>query len=661
MIFTPLDSSLKDASIQDPPSTETQSSEPPKKARFGKMKKIQFNKKKILAILIPILVILLLLGGIAAYGYFTARSILPTIQAIQATGSGLVADFQGQDLVGAKQKAKDLGDEINTLDRQYQRVSWTGAIPFIGAYTKDGQHGINAAKSLAKSLDTFIASVEPYADLLGFKTTLEATPAGAPKEAQSIEDRIVFMAETLDKISPDLDKVAADLAEAQKELDQIDADRYPETIFDKQVRSKIVALKTTVSESAQLLTQAKPLIKLMPDLLGNPDPKTYLVLFQNDAELRPTGGFITAYAYLRVSKGKIEPLGSYDIYDLDARLGKRVKAPESIKRYLNESTLNIRNSNVSPDFKISMDQFVELYQSIPGITKPDAIVAIDTTFPVEILKIIGPIGVGGWGNFGPQNDPRCDCPQVVYALEEIADRPTNTVRVGRKAVLGPLMHSMMANAMGSPKHTWPQLINVVLNSIKEKHLLFYFFEEETQKIAEDFNAAGRIQDYSYDYLHINDSNFGGAKTDLYITRDVEQEIEVDGSGNVTKTVTINYNNPRKGSNCNLEAGQLCLNGVYRDWVRLFIPLGSQLISVVGSEVKEQVGEELGKTVIEAFFTMRPESTSKIVFKYRLPSLTLSPYRMLIQKQPGLPIIKHTILYNGNQTQIDLDTDKEITL
>ena len=220
---------------------------------------------------------------------------------------------------------------------------------------------------------------------------------------------------------------------------------------------------------------------------------------------------------------------------------------------------------------------------------------------------------------------------------------------------------MMANAMGSPKHTWPSLVNVVLNSIKEKHLLFYFYDEVTQKTAEDFNAAGRIQGYAYDYLHINDSNFGGAKTDMFITRDVEQEIEMTSEGKVTKTVTLNYNNPHKGSNCNLEAGQLCLNGVYRDWVRLFVPKGSTLISVVGSEVKEQVSEELDKTVFEGFFTMRPESTSKIVFKYELPQLDLSTYRMLIQKQPGLPTIKHTILLNGVQTLVDLNSDKEVTL
>lgn len=619
-----------------------------------KLKKI--NVRIVLVVLAIIFGLFLIIGS---YGYFAIKSLLPSVNALQETGTKISTAFQGQDLGTAKSEVKVLSQQMEDLNTRYQKISWTKMIPLLGNYTKDGQHALNAGKSLIKAMDTLMVSVSPYADLLGFKTD-EATPSGETPKAQSIEDRIVYMAQTLDLISPDLDKIGADMAEAQKELEMIKDTRYPESIAGKSIRSKITAIKSTVSESAQLLTQAKPLIKLLPDLLGNPNAKTYMILFQNDAELRPTGGFMTAYAFMKVTKGKIDLLSSYDIYDLDARFNKKVPAPDAIKKYLNETYLNLRNSNMSPDFKISMDTFSQYYNEIPGMIRPDGIIAIDTQLPVEILKVIGPIGVGGWGNFSAEIDPRCNCPQVVYALEEIADRPTNKIVTGRKAVLGPLMHSMMANAMGSPKHLWPKLLNVAFDSIKQKHLLFYFFEDNTQLVAEDFNAAGRISSTDFDYLHVNDANLGGAKTDMFITREVEQEIEMI-NGVVTKTVSISYNNPYKGSNCNLEAGQLCLNGTYRDYIRLLVPQGSKLLSVVGSEVKEQVSEDLGKTVFEAFFTMRPESQSKIVFKYELPAMDLTTYKLLIQKQPGTPSIKHTIIYNGHETVVELDQDQVMVL
>jgi len=141
---------------------------------------------------------------------------------------------------------------------------------------------------------------------------------------------------------------------------------------------------------------------------------------------------------------------------------------------------------------------------------------------------------------------------------------------------------------------------------------------------------------------------------------VEQEIELDGE-KIIKTVTLNYDNPHQGSNCNLEAGQLCLNGTYRDWVRIYVPKGSKLIKVIGSEDEPEIGEELGKTYFSAFFTMRPQSSSKLVFKYQLPDLPTDTYQLFIQKQPGKPTVKHTIIYRGLEQELDLSADTVLSL
>jgi hypothetical protein len=612
---------------------------------------------KIALKVLAILLIIVFVGG--SFGAVIGFTLKAPVQTTIDHVNKLTEDFQNKDLVAAKDTVTILQSDLDLLNKKYKAVSWARIIPFLGSYVSDGQSTINASQSFLKATDLAIDALEPYSDLLGFTSDSEQA-LDKPVE-ESIENRIIFMAETLDKISPELEGITAELVKAGDDIASINPKRYPKTIAGKELRAKLVSLQTALSGSVQLFSQAKPLIKLLPTLLGNPDAKTYLLLFQNDAEIRATGGFLTAYAYLDMAQGKVKPGNSYDIYNLDARWNGRIEAPEPIKTYLKESTWNLRNMNLSPDFKVSMEQFMEAYRDTPGTRQIDGIIALDTSVPVKLLDIIGPIGVGGWGNFSSETDKRCDCPQVVYALEEIADKPTYEIRTGRKAVLGPLMHSLMANAMGSPKHMWPELLNSVLASIKEKHLLFYFLDEDTQKIAEDFNSAGRITDFTGDYLHINDSNFGGAKTDMFIERSVEQEIALEGD-RVVKTVTINYDNPHKGSNCNLEAGQLCLNGTYRDWVRVYVPQGSELINVVGSEDEPGTGEELGKTYFSAFFTMRPQSQSKLVFKYKLPSnINTDTYQLLIQKQPGKPTIKHNLIYRGLEQEIDLDSDTTISL
>ena len=83
-------------------------------------------------------------------------------------------------------------------------------------------------------------------------------------------------------------------------------------------------------------------------------------------------------------------------------------------------------------------------------------------------------------------------------------------------------------------------------------------------------------------------------------------IASQSDGTVTKTVTVNYKNPYPPSDCNLARGNLCLNAVLRDWFRIYVPKGSQLISDSGSEVKMTSYEDLGKTVFEGFLTVRPK-------------------------------------------------------
>ena len=195
----------------------------------------------------------------------------------------------------------------------------------------------------------------------------------------------------------------------------------------------------------------------------------------------------------------------------------------------------------------------------------------------------------------------------------------------------------------------------------------YFFDQEAQKAAENFNAAGRIEEYDGDYLHINDCNFAAAKSNMFIKESIFQKIEITQDGTVTKTLTIDYKNPQPPSDCNLEKGELCLNGPYRDWFRVYTPLGSELVEVSGSEVEVETKEELGKTVFEGFFgdkhPLRPLGSAKVILKYKLPFKVQKGkgYRLLIQKQPGTYGYDYSLELNGQRQEFTLTTDKEIKL
>jgi len=575
---------------------------------------------------------------------------------------GIYEGLQSQNLNQSVEKVASTKAEFEKINKTYRRMVWLKAIPFVGGYYRDGQRLFSGGRYLLETADLVVESLKPYADLLG----LEGEEDKKEEKEMTTEERLILVLDTLDKIQPNLDQIGEKLDLAQIEIDKINPRRYPQSLFGKKIRENVVNLVENIDGVAQTVKEIKPIITHLKPILGVDKPKNYLLLFQNDAELRPTGGFLTAYAILSVDQGKLGTSNSHDIYSLDNRFGNRLPVPDPIKNYhKNVFSWHLRDMNLSPDFKVSMDTFLENYGKVENISKLDGVIAVDTQVLVDLLRVLGPIGVGGFGNFSAENDARCDCPQVFYELELYADQPATGLREERKGIIGPLMHSILLNAMGSPRKQWPLFMNVLFTNIAEKHLLLYFFDENIQTTIEALNASARLKDYDGDYLHVNDCNFAGAKSNMFIKESLTQEIEVASDGTITKTLTIDYKNPAPPSNCNLEAGELCLNGLYRDWVRVYVPKGSELMEVKGSEVEAKTYEDLGKTVFEAFYgdqsPLRPEGKAQLVFKYKLPFKydKGQPYKILIQKQPGTYGYENIINFNGQEQTFELKTDREI--
>lgn len=529
-------------------------------------------------------------------------------------------------------------------------------IPFFGWYVADVQRGVSAATATLDAAQNIVDAVTPYADVLGFRgqgNFLGGTAA----------ERLNLALETLSKITPQLDKISANLTVARKQIDQIQGWRYP-NFLPGHPQSKIETAKETIDQLDTFVAQAKPLIEVLPQIMGNDGKKKYLILFQNDAELRPTGGFITAYAHLTIDKGTIESGGSSDIYKLDDTLTKRFPAPAPILKYLpNVYNLNIRDTNLSPDFLVSMKQFENLYKVSAADQDIDGIVTIDTKFVLDIIKVLGAIEAEGT-KFTADIVDECACPQIIYELEKYADTPVNFEKGNeRKAIISPLMQQMIAMILSAPQSKWPNIISTILSSFSQKHLLLYFKDVSAQSAVEKVNFAGRMYAYDGDYFYLNETNFGGAKSNLYIQQVLKQVITRTKNGQINKKVTIEYKYPRRADNCSLERERgLCLAGIYRDWVRVYVPLGSTLIKSSGLEQNFTAGEDLGKTVFEGFFTLRPEGSAKIELEYT-SSVKLAPdYKLLIQKQPGIPNFPYDIEAFGKKIKtFPLDSDKELII
>ena len=637
-----------------------------KKELDGKNKKkfkLKLGKAKYFFILLIVFLFLVLAVSILAV--VLARPVISSAQKTYALTQEAYEAGKNQDIVASGDKLKGAENSLRETQDQYKKLAWLKAVPIISQYYKDGEKGLNAGLNGIQAGVVLIDAITPYADVLGFEG--QGTFMGG-----TAEDRIMKIVQTLEKVTPKIDEVAEKLSKAQAELGEINPQRYPETIKGKQVRNNIINAKTILLDISSSIAEAKPILNVLPQILGHPESKKYLVIFQNDGELRATGGFMTAFSVLHIESGKVKTEKSDDIYSLDKKFRSRLKAPDPIKEYLFSADLGtgvvpyfyLRDMNFSPDFKTSMDTFKQYYDKLPGEYEVDGIITVDTYVLKDLVDILGPIDVPGYGNFTNEPDERChNISNIICELEYIVDQPLPT-HIGnrKKTILGPMMQEIMSKAMGSGKNIWPKLFSTGLKLLKEKHVLSYFVDEEIQGAVEAFGAAGRIKEFEGDYLHINDSNFGGAKSNIFTKHKIEQEIEISENGRVSKILTLVYENEEKVDNCNLErASGLCLNSILRNYLRIYVPEGSKLIESLGSEVEMETKEELGKTYFDGFFTVRGDGgRAKVVIKYELPFNINSGgnYKLLIQKQPGTLGHEYKITFGDKEEEFDLKTDRE---
>lgn len=404
--------------------------------------------------------------------------------------------------------------------------------------------------------------------------------------------------------------------------------------------------------------------KVTSKVLSNPDqknlfdvavgmdkPKTYLVLLLNNTEMRPGGGFIGAYAIIKVDKGvpTVVKVEGTEILDNLGNKDFESIAPAPISKYLKVSRWYFRDSNWSPDFSISSKKSIELYEKQSGqINKIDAVIGFTPTVMEEILKIHGPIKVDGQ-EFNSKNFTEKLEYEVEYGFNkrglDFSDR---------KNILKSMANNLIPEFRYDFVKNWQQYYALFNKLTKEKQIIFYSLDEGAQKMLVSKDWAGLMTKSSGDYLLWADSNMGALKTDVAIDRELNYRISASGTDKYLATAKMKFTHTGKFD---------WRTSRYRDYARIFVPAGSKLIDAEGSmEIEKSTkpgvvdqGFENGFQWFGTFISIEPGRVGELSFKYYLPDHIVQQikngnYELSIQKQLG------TI---DNGLTLDLDFGKKL--
>ncbi len=594
-------------------------------------------------------------GVLIVVGIIVAALLFPQVKSLEgqvnntySQAKKLESSLKERDIKQSEADLVTLQNSLKITHKKFNNLGFVRFIPIAAGYYQDAGHLLNAADIGAEIGQKSLIAVEPFGDILGFK--------GVEEKLNAKEKAEKLVTEVIPKLIPLVDEIGQKVDLIDKEIQAIDENHYPQNFEIKgvKVRDSLKAAKQGLTTVKSLLPQAKPLLQAAPEIAGVPDERIYLVLLQNDKELRASGGFITAYALVKVKDGQIVSTESDDIYQMDLKFRRTELAPEAIQKYIGNNTLPIRDSNFSPDYKVDAEKFESMYNTIKSFPKVDGVFALDTEFVRSLLEVTGPITTKKTHETFSAANNLLAIPDVVYKLELIIEK-IHGGKNDRKGIVGELMDSLLDKVTNAKTDEFPKYIDTVLNTIKGKHLLFYFHNQTIQDFVEKYNAAGQIHSYNKDYFHLNNSNFGGLKGNIYIKQAVVQDINIASDGTVTKKVDVTLTNPVKADGW--------LNSIYLNWMRVYVPKNSKLVS---EKVQKDFtsGEELGKEVFRGYGATSPLSKSVSEFVYELPFKVNpgEPYKMLIQKQGGISELDMTIKINGvTHEHFMLREDKELSI
>lgn len=623
------------------------------------------RRRKIITLSLLTLLLLLFLLVIV----IPAAVLYPRAKALKPSVEGLQAALAGKDLEAAEVSLEELSTDFDGLEGVYSRLSYLRWVPFVNRYYLDGIHALTAGRLMIEIGEAVISSIRPYEEVLGLKEGFGSQI--------TVEQQLANVLGTLPKLVDDLDAVWGKLLLIQKEVDEIDSNRYPQEVRGVKIRFWLEEAQKLLSEAGPLISEGRTILELAPQLLGSPK-RTYLVLYQNAGELRATGGFITGYSLITVEDGKVLD-NEFHTGAWVARTTPYIKPPVPLGKYLKVLTWHFQDANYSPDFPTSAKKVAEVWEK-SGFPPVAGVVAINTETASRILELIGPLHMVGLdqdlsNNSNLPEDCRKGgkeltsenliCRLEYYAERFISGEPGTE---GRKSFLGDLADRVIEELTSAEAAVWPQMVDLVFEFLDEKDLMIYTVDKDEQALIKKLGYAGRIKGCEGDYLHISDSNFGGRKTNMFMTESVEQSLTKLEDGGWRKTVRIKYYNPQPFDDW--------LSYYYKDFVRIYVPKGSKLVSVEGAsqiwtslynwsnKVEAPKGwNELGKTAFGAYFTVSPQKEHILTFVYDLPESGVgeNEYRLLMQKQSGTNIGLVKLEIGGKIESFDLETDQEIVL
>lgn len=438
------------------------------------------------------------------------------------------------------------------------------------------------------------------------------------------------------------------------------------------VASQVATLTATVPKVTAWLQGFVDQSNTLLELLGGNQTRHYLLLFANDDELRPVGGFIGSVGLVNIDRGQVENVDIGSVYDPDGQLKERIAPPDPLLPATNRWYM--RDTNWFVDYEQSARKAAQFFEKEGGPTV-DGVILLTPRVIERLLNISGPVPIPGYDVVLTADTFRqITQDQVTYQY----DRGTNRPKQFLADVTPLLLNKLLASDEAGSKSSYGAVMKALAEAVQSKDLLLYFRNEDVQRKVREAGWTGNVPQHVPGLLYVNNANVGGHKSDKFIEQEIDYRVEVGGYGEATAVVTIRrtHHGPDEPDNYQYpeyEDPHVKDNVVFQ---RVLVPAGSRLLEAKGytsaadvprPALPEQgvvtvpdpevaawqasisqhpsgtlIGQEAGYTFFANWIITKPGQTTVTLYRYTLPEAValpqlLSPashYALTVIKQPG---------------------------
>lgn len=559
------------------------------------------------------------------FGVFVGIGVARVVQGGLVAKSGLESakeDITAVDFSAASTHLLTAQDGILFAKQGASMIGFLTAVPWVGPRFDAGVAALDATKNTIDVLKNAVTIAQSiYSVVADARATLswqDPNGASVPLHDMPIEVKRALFTRLANAL-PDLRTMQVQLNLAMDDLERFEA--LPDVGGMHALLSPFV---TTVARLKAGIDFLVPFSGIAREFAGLNGDRQFLLLFLNDTELRPTGGFLGTYGLLVVRDGDMKSLTTDDAYAIDAAVQGNpayvAPSPAPIAQYLEQPVWFFRDSTWSPDFDAGSKDATALFrqeiaasgQPVPEIA---GTVGITTTFLTNLLAFVGPITVEG------QTFTATNASDLLEYQVEIAFEQKGIARTNRKDIVGLLTNALLDKLLEVPPSRFQDVFALMDGSFSRKELILSSVDASTEAVLHDAGWSGAVaQGSASDALMVVDANMASLKSDPVVRRSIDYRIEPKNGG-YQATVAITYNH---------EGSFDWKTSRYRTYTRVYAPAGSTLVSVDGSLLNDAIRNpqglpgpvttqsELGLTSFGAFTSVEPGKTRVLTFVYQLP-------------------------------------------